>query len=486
VLDLCQYAGHDRTAEVEADLEASSRGLDPRETLVWWLQWQELSGLLGAVAGKPPRMIQAAEASLEQVETVLEQAESFAEKSEYLSRLSFIADLGILGHLSENGPPAGLRFARRVFARLLGSETSVFATPVGVAELYLLNPVTPDWSGVLVSAGEFCSFFELEGVGKDFWNDAIEGLRPGFFSGMETLRSQGGVGQFAEALEEWIYIVSGALGPVLFDLKETGYEEIVVFAFGGWCTVPISALQLPGPECAALIDQAAIVHGPDQFIPHKPQIERFLHIVDQRLSEAETETKMVRTMATELVTCSTLEEVQAALSAGKPFDVIHFTTHGEHDFDYLEGAGIRCADDQLLTARWIFEHTKLKGGPLVCLAACQTGLTDFTNLPHETFGLPMAFLAAGANAVISTQWPVDDVATRLLLTRFYQELLAGQSTARALRRAQLWLRDSNEDELEITSSGALRFTPLDGGELCPSEKPFSHPYFWSGFLLHRA
>ncbi len=486
VLDLCQYANRDRTVDVEADLEASQSGLDPTETLIWWLQWQELSGLLGAVAGDTQRMIDAAETSLKHVTTVLEQAESFAEKAEYLSRLSFIADLGILGYLNEAGPPAGLRFARRVFARLIGSDTSVFETPEGAAELYLLNPVTPDWCGVLVSAGEYCTFYELEGVGKDFWNEAIDELRPGFFSGMAALRRSGGMGHFAELLEEWVLAASGALGPVLTDIQDAGYKEIVVFAFGGWCTVPVSALQLPGSLGSALIEQAAIAHGPDQFVAHEPRLDRILHVADARLDEANTETQMLCSLTDDVVTCANLNEVQNALSEGQAFDCIHFTTHGEHDFDHLEGAGIRCADDELLTARWVFEHAKLKGGPLVCLAACQTGLTDFANLPHETFGLPMAFLAAGASAVISTQWPVDDVATRLLMTRFYQELQSGCTTAESLQRAQLWLRGADEASLAASSSGATRFSSFDANWQNPDLPPFSHVYFWAGYLLHRA
>ncbi|SMX29169.1 CHAT domain protein [Pelagimonas phthalicica] len=486
VLDLCQYADHNRSVDVEADLEASQSNLDPLETLTWWLRWQELSGLLGAVTGDTQRMISTAESSLKHVTNVLEQAESFAEKAEYLSRLSFIADLGILGYLSEAGPPAGLRFARRVFARLIGSETAVFQTPEGVAELYLLNPVTPDWCGVLVSAGESCTFYELESVGKDFWNEAIDELRPGFFSGMSALRQPGGTGQFADLLEEWVLAASGALGPVLTDLHDADYKEIVVFAFGGWCTVPVSALQLPGPQGSALIEQAAIAHGPDQFVAHEPRLDRVLHVVDARLTEAKAETKMLQSFAKEVVTCTVRRDVQAVLGEGQAFDCIHFTTHGEHDFDHLEGVGIRCADDELLTARWFFENAKLKGGPLVCLAACQTGLSDFANLPHETFGLPMAFLAAGASAVIGTQWPVDDVATRLLITRFYLELKSGCSTAESLRRAQLWLRNADDASLEDASTGAMRFSSFDGNWQNPDLPPFSHAYFWAGFVLHRA
>jgi CHAT domain-containing protein len=174
------------------------------------------------------------------------------------------------------------------------------------------------------------------------------------------------------------------------------------------------------------------------------------------------------------------------LSSGEPFDVVHFTTHGAHNFDYMEGAGIRCADGGLLTARWVFENTRLTNFPLVCLAACQTGLADFSNLPHETFGLPTAFLSAGAGAVISSQWPIDDVATRLIMTRVYQNLKLGNCVATALCEAQLWLRDADESSLGAASTGAKRFITLDADGDDTENPPFSHPYFWSGFLLHRA
>lgn len=122
----------------------------------------------------------------------------------------------------------------------------------------------------------------------------------------------------------------------------------------------------------------------------------------------------------------------------------------------------------------------------MCLAACQSGLPDFSNLPYETFGLPTAFLAAGASAVISSQWPIDDVATRLVMERVYEALKAGKPVATALRAAQSWLRDADETSLEAVSTGATRFTSFDATWQNPDLPPFSHAYFWAGFLLHRA
>jgi hypothetical protein len=52
---------------------------------------------------------------------------------------------------------------------------------------------------------------------------------------------------------------------------------------------------------------------------------------------------------------------------------------------------------------------------------------------------------------VASLWPVDDLATALLMTPVYEELFAApHSLPEALRRAQLWLRD-------LTADGARAF-----------------------------
>lgn len=486
VLGLVQYVGDDRMADVMADLDACIDVFDPADTTQWWLEWMELRTLAAAVRDEPAEMIRLAEKALDQSENILIRTETFSEKSHLLSQLALIADLGVLGHLKVGGPVDGLMFARRVYGRMLGFDSAMYEQPDGIAELYLLNPSTEDWTGVLLAAGINCDLYPLEGIGKDFWSNAIAGLEEGYFSGLDDLRNLHGTKRFSESLDEWIVKISGALGPVLFDLREEGFSEIVVFAFGGWCTVPIAALQMPGSEPTQLIDHAAIAYGPDQHQARPISWAQVLHVLDAGLEEAAAEREMLENLANATTVCSTLVEVQRALSSGEPFNIIHFTTHGAHDFDYLEGAGIRCADGGLLTARWVFENARLTKKPLICLAACQTGLADFSNLPHETFGLPTAFLSARAGSVISSQWPIDDVATRLIMTRVYQNLKLGTSVSEALREAQRWLRDADETSVGAASTGATRFTTFDADGDDAETPPFSDPYFWSGFLLHRA
>ena len=111
-------------------------------------------------------------------------------------------------------------------------------------------------------------------------------------------------------------------------------------------------------------------------------------------------------------------------------------------------------------------------------------LPNLIPMPHEVFGLPTAFLKAGASAVLSTLWPVNDIATRLLLEKFYQLLKAGMLPTQALQQAQIWLRDLSK-ELAPEVSDAIRFTQQGQSSPADDKLPFQHPYYWAGFQIHR-
>src|SRR5205823_3209168 len=86
------------------------------------------------------------------------------------------------------------------------------------------------------------------------------------------------------------------------------------------------------------------------------------------------------------------------------------------------------------------------GARLTVVSACETAVAEIAHLPDEAFSLSTAFLAAGSAGAVATLWSIDDAATALLMTRFYEELFDGGHPARALRRAQLWLRSLSEAE----------------------------------------
>ena len=120
-------------------------------------------------------------------------------------------------------------------------------------------------------------------------------------------------------------------------------------------------------------------------------------------------------------------------------------------------------DDGILTAQEI-AHTDLRGCDLVVLSACETALGDITN--EGVMGLQRGFKKAGANTILMSLWKVDDQASSLLLTKFYENLLSKKMPKiDALKQAQDYVRNY---EIEVEGK---------------KEKIFSDPKFWTSFIL---
>lgn len=82
------------------------------------------------------------------------------------------------------------------------------------------------------------------------------------------------------------------------------------------------------------------------------------------------------------------------------------------------------------------EALDLRNLGLVVLSAC--GTTQVTSRRNGSEnGLSRAFLDAGAGAVVSSLWEVDDAATAVLMNDFHRQLAAHVLPAEALRAAQL-------------------------------------------------
>jgi len=121
-------------------------------------------------------------------------------------------------------------------------------------------------------------------------------------------------------------------------------------------------------------------------------------------------------------------------------------------------AGQRICDGLITTADVVREWDIR--ADLVTLSCCQTGLGS--EVPGEGYiGWSHAFLQAGARNLLVSLWDVEDEATALLMERFYQNLGTLPATP-ALREAKQWLR-----------------THTDGD----GTQPFSHPAYWSPFVL---
>ncbi len=160
------------------------------------------------------------------------------------------------------------------------------------------------------------------------------------------------------------------------------------------------------------------------------------------------------------------------------------------------------AYDGRLTAREIERGWRLNA-ELVTLSACETARGQY--VAGEGFvGFTQALLMCGARTVCLSLWKVDDVATALLMQRFYANLLGVRSglaaplpKAEALAEAKTWLRALHRDDAaklvaslcggQTRSKDAIKRPPAPSANNSPAgldeTHPYSHPYYWSAFVL---
>jgi CHAT domain-containing protein len=195
----------------------------------------------------------------------------------------------------------------------------------------------------------------------------------------------------------------------------------------------------------------------------------------------------------------------------KDFRFLHFAAHGRNDPRSAYRTALilapdpdRSADpaafdtDGEITAEQIARTWNLDAD-LVVLSACETALGQQAG--GEGFlGFAQPLLAKGARGLVLSLWRVDDRATSLLMTRFFENLLGERSDlpkpmpkAEALAEAKQWLRSLTDAEvgpaLAALDRGSLRpLVTAEGSKPAapprPSgSRPFEHPYYWAAFIL---
>lgn len=176
---------------------------------------------------------------------------------------------------------------------------------------------------------------------------------------------------------------------------------------------------------------------------------------------------------------------------------IHFACHGRGSPLGFGQSAIKLADGEILAEQ--VPHLGSEPLRLTVLSACQTAISS-AEIIEEAFSVSTALLAAGSASVIASLWSVDDYATALLMTRFYERLLKGKGAtpAEALRDAQLWMRGLTaldegaylEKHAALKQAFRVRLsagnTPgrrSDGAAGNVTGYPYNHPYYWAGFVV---
>jgi len=126
---------------------------------------------------------------------------------------------------------------------------------------------------------------------------------------------------------------------------------------------------------------------------------------------------------------------------------------------------------------------------LAVASACQTAVVGVGDGGEEAFSVGAALLAAGASCVFASLWPVNDLATAMLMTHAYEQLKHGSTPVAALQHAQRWLRDITIGDARsfIDRHPTLRQIPFARSRSVQKSddelhRPFSHPEFWAGFV----
>ncbi len=140
-------------------------------------------------------------------------------------------------------------------------------------------------------------------------------------------------------------------------------------------------------------------------------------------------------------------------------DLLHLAAHGVYDslnpfYTRIELAP-DAANDGHVEVHELF-GLDLSRTNLVVLSACETALGEQSR-GDELVGLTRAFFQAGAPAVVTSLWNVDDASTETLMVQFYQQMQTGMTPADALRTAQLAVL---------------------------AQEQWQSPYYWAAFLLN--
>jgi CHAT domain-containing protein len=240
-----------------------------------------------------------------------------------------------------------------------------------------------------------------------------------------------------------------------------------------------SAAILLAAHPAARSDRTLFVANPEEDLPYT---ELEIEFAKQTLGAGDA-TILVGTGATR----------DAVVSRLSGLGCLHFAGHAWFQVGDPFQSSLGLAPPERLSIEDL-EPLLLKDPPgMAILSACQTAMAQVTVRADEALGFPSMLLAHHVRTVVVTLWPVDDLASSLLIGQFYRFWRERkQPPARALCSAQNWLRTATAAEMStllrplkqvggaagaLASEARIRFFEMD-----PDSRPFSHPIYWAAFV----
>ena len=247
----------------------------------------------------------------------------------------------------------------------------------------------------------------------------------------------------AEQVYDWL------IRPLEKDLTDSQVKTLVFVLDSSLRNIPMSILH-DGQQY--LIEKYAVALAPGlQLVQPQPIAQQQLKALTAGLTEARGGFPALEYVANELDTIkSEVAETDILLNkeftssglqskiAELPFPVVHLATHGQFS-SQAEDTFILTWDDRL-NINQLRNLLQQRSGEqeieLLVLSACET----LTGDKRAALGLAGVAVRAGARSTLGSLWQVNDEATSLLMSNFYQELAQQNLTkVEALRQAQLSL-----------------------------------------------
>jgi CHAT domain-containing protein len=247
----------------------------------------------------------------------------------------------------------------------------------------------------------------------------------------DSIFATGGDRAAPEDSAAWAAVSSALVAPAL---RSTAPGEVVWFVgHDALHLLPLHAAPLP--DGGYLVDRNPVCYAPSASVmrfcqdKHRERDRTGIVVGDPGgdLPHAAAEARSVAVVlgSEPLIGGSaTRNEVLGRLEGENPA-FLHFACHGFFDpldpmSSGIELAGAPGAIGDRLTAR---DLLGLELNPaLVTLSACRTGIQQ-RRPGDELLGLARALLYAGTPAAMLTLWSVEDLSTRVLMERFYTELV---------------------------------------------------------------
>ena len=163
-----------------------------------------------------------------------------------------------------------------------------------------------------------------------------------------------------------------------------------------------------------------------------------------RLSFANMEAKMIGKLFGTQPLLGKQATKQAVLQNIHSVSLIHFACHGNAERGEIVLApppvtdGTPQEEDYLLTMEDI-SKVKLRA-KLVVLSCCHSAKGQIS--AEGVVGIARAFLGSGARSVLVALWAIQDEATHHFMSRFYENLVPGESASESLQQAMKWMREN--------------------------------------------